>query len=81
MGQNNRLKRSSILIRLAVIKGSIMPTEDRMPPIAAERLTAEQRKAAEEFAAGRGYRAVRSDAALAGGHATRQGHGRLLTFS
>jgi len=55
MGQNNRLKRSSILIRLAVIKGSIMPTEDRMPPIAAERLTAEQRKAAEEFAAGRGY--------------------------
>src|SRR5690349_12664503 len=55
MGQNNRLKRSSILIRLAVIKGSIMAAEDRMPPIAAERLTAEQRKAAEEFAAGRGY--------------------------
>ena len=57
MGQNNRLKRSSILIRLAVIKGSIMPTEDRMPPIAAEKMTADQKKAAEEFAAGRGYSA------------------------
>lgn len=29
--------------------------DDRMPPIPAEKLTAEQKKAAEEFAAGRGY--------------------------
>src|SRR6476646_4401050 len=55
MGQNNRLKRSSIRCRLAVIQGSIMATEDRMPPIAADKMTAEQKKAAEEFAAGRGY--------------------------
>ena len=30
-------------------------TDDRMPPIRAEKMTAEQKKAAEEFAAGRGY--------------------------
>ena len=34
-----------------------MATEDRMPPIAAEKMTADQKKAAEEFAAGRGYSA------------------------
>jgi 4-carboxymuconolactone decarboxylase len=34
-----------------------MATDDRMPPIAAEKMTAEQRKAADEFAAGRGYSA------------------------
>ena len=32
-----------------------MATADRMPPIAAEKMTADQKKAAEEFAAGRGY--------------------------
>ena len=38
-----------------------MATDDRMPPIAAEKMTADQKKAAEEFAAGRGYaRAGRS---------------------
>ena len=30
-------------------------SDDRLPPIPAEKLTAEQKKAAEEFAAGRGY--------------------------
>jgi 4-carboxymuconolactone decarboxylase len=34
-----------------------MTAGDRMPPIPAEKLTAEQKKAAEEFAAGRGYAA------------------------
>ena len=34
-----------------------MATADRMPPIAAEKMTADQKKAAEEFAAGRGYSA------------------------
>jgi 4-carboxymuconolactone decarboxylase len=34
-----------------------MATDDRMPPIAAEKMTADQKKAAEEFAAGRGYSA------------------------
>ena len=34
-----------------------MATDDRLPPIAAEKMTAEQKKAAEEFAAGRGYSA------------------------
>src|SRR5262244_3786390 len=32
-----------------------MTTQDRMPPIAAESMTGNQKKAAEEFAAGRGY--------------------------
>jgi 4-carboxymuconolactone decarboxylase len=32
-------------------------TDDRMPPIPAEKMTPEQKKAAEEFAAGRGYSA------------------------
>ena len=32
-----------------------MATNDRMPPIAAEKMTADQKKAAQEFAAGRGY--------------------------
>jgi len=32
-----------------------MATDDRMPPIAAEKMTADQKKAAQEFAAGRGY--------------------------
>ena len=32
-----------------------MATQDRLPPIAAEKLTADQKKAAEEFAAGRGH--------------------------
>jgi len=32
-----------------------MATDERLPPIPAERMTPEQRKAAEEFAAGRGY--------------------------
>ena len=32
-----------------------MATNDRLPPIAAEKMTAEQKKAAEEFEAGRGY--------------------------
>jgi 4-carboxymuconolactone decarboxylase len=30
-------------------------TDDRLPPIPAEKMTADQKKAAEEFAAGRGY--------------------------
>ena len=34
-----------------------MAIADRMPPIAAEKMTADQKKAAEEFAAGRGYSA------------------------
>src|SRR5262249_60644882 len=32
-----------------------MATQDRMPPLAAESMTSEQKKAAEAFAAGRGY--------------------------
>ena len=32
-----------------------MATDDRMPPIAAEKMTPDQKKAADEFAAGRGY--------------------------
>jgi hypothetical protein len=32
-----------------------MATQDRMPPIAAELMTTDQKKAAEAFAAGRGY--------------------------
>lgn len=32
-----------------------MASKDRLPPIAAEKLTADQKKAAEEFTAGRGY--------------------------
>jgi 4-carboxymuconolactone decarboxylase len=32
-------------------------TDDRMPPIPAEKMTPDQKKAAEEFAAGRGYSA------------------------
>jgi hypothetical protein len=32
-----------------------MATDDRMPPIAAEKMNADQKKAAEEFAAGRSY--------------------------
>ncbi|HKD56149.1 MAG TPA: carboxymuconolactone decarboxylase family protein [Hyphomicrobiaceae bacterium] len=32
-----------------------MATQDRMPPIAAEHMTTDQKKAAEAFAAGRGY--------------------------
>ena len=32
-------------------------TDDRMPPIPAEKMTPEQKKAAEEFAAGSGYSA------------------------
>lgn len=32
-----------------------MATEDRLPPLPAEKLNADQKKAAEEFAAGRGY--------------------------
>src|SRR6187431_2836693 len=32
-----------------------MASNDRMPPIAAEKMSAEQEKAAEEFTAGRGY--------------------------
>jgi 4-carboxymuconolactone decarboxylase len=34
-----------------------MATDERLPPIAAEKMTADQKKAAEEFAAGRGYSA------------------------
>jgi 4-carboxymuconolactone decarboxylase len=34
-----------------------MATDDRMPPIAAEKMTPDQKKAADEFAAGRGYSA------------------------
>ena len=34
-----------------------MATQDRLPPIPAEKLNAEQKKAADEFAAGRGYSA------------------------
>ena len=40
-----------------------MATQDRMPPIAAESMTGDQKKAAEEFAAGRGY-AVRGPFAV-----------------
>jgi 4-carboxymuconolactone decarboxylase len=32
-----------------------MASNDRMPPIAADKMTAEQKKAAEEFTSGRGY--------------------------
>ncbi len=34
-----------------------MPTKDRLPPIPTEKMTAEQKRAADEFAAGRGYAA------------------------
>src|SRR4029079_1476998 len=55
MGQNNRLNRSSIRCRPAVNQGTIMAPNDRMPPIVAEKMTAEQKAAADEFTAGRGY--------------------------
>ena len=53
-------------------------------PLRPSKMTAEQKKAAEEFS-GRARlcaaRAVRRDAALARGDAARQGHGGLLTVS
>ena len=56
MGQNNRLKRSSIALPLDPSTWDrSWPTNDRMPPIAAEKMTAEQKAAADEFTAGRGY--------------------------
>ena len=58
MGQNNRLKRSERRCLVAVNRGMTpWPTDDRLPPIAADKMTPEQKKAAEEFAAGRGYSA------------------------
>ncbi len=53
-----------------------MPSRERMPPLAAEVMTAEQKKAADEFKARprlRNDRAVLGDAALARGDAARQG--------
>src|SRR6476646_12092090 len=57
MGQNNGLEHPSPHCRVAADRGRTMATADRMPPIAAEKMTADQKKAAEEFAAGRGYSA------------------------
>src|SRR5436190_12518510 len=61
MGQNNRL--ADLRCFVAANQGTTMATDDRMPPIAAEKMTADQKKAAEEFAAGRGY-AVRGPFAV-----------------
>src|SRR5689334_2910661 len=55
MGQNNRLERSDTCCLAAVNKGPAMATVDRMPLIAADKMTSDQKKAAEEFAAGRGH--------------------------
>src|SRR6187200_468880 len=57
MGQNNGLEHPSPHCPVAASRGRTMATADRMPPIAAEKMTADQKKAAEEFAAGRGYSA------------------------
>jgi len=63
MGQNNRLAHANPRCFVAANQGTPMATDDRMPPIAAEKMTADQKKAAEEFAAGRGY-AVRGPFAV-----------------
>src|SRR6266571_477484 len=55
MGQNNRLECSDARCLVAAKQGWTMPTDDRMPPIAADKMAPDQKKAAEEFAAGRGY--------------------------
>src|SRR5262252_8556915 len=54
MSQNNGLKGPSAQWRSSQ-QGGTMATQDRMPPIAAEHMTTDQKKAAEAFAAGRGY--------------------------
>src|SRR6516164_2035165 len=54
MGQNTGHKAPSALPRSSQ-QGWTMATQDRMPPLAAELMTSDQKKAAEAFAAGRGY--------------------------
>jgi 4-carboxymuconolactone decarboxylase len=55
MGHNNGPIHSNPRCLAAANQGPVMATEDRLPPLPADKLNADQKKAAEEFTAGRGY--------------------------